>query len=157
MHELVPDPGQPLVRPFGYVEPNPVVHELGARDLYIGNVLAADDSRHNHDFDHVLSATDDPQPLTTHHHPLADGPGNDWAAFAAAVDDTRYLHNQQGALLVHCKAGISRSSTLLATALAMEEARPLDDALDIVRDARPYATPHPALHELAVTYLAANR
>lgn len=153
----MPDPGQLLVRPFGYVEPNPVIRQLGVRDLYLGNVHAADGSRHDHDFEYVLSATDEPQPLTTHHHPLTDGPGNDWRRFAAAVDETRDLYNQDGALLVHCTAGISRSSTLLATALAMAEERSLHDALEIVRDARPLATPHPALHELAVTYLAANR
>lgn len=146
----------PQVRPFGYVESDPVIRRIGDRDLFLGNTHAADDSRHDREFDHVVSATAEPRPLTTHHRPLTDGPGNDWNAFEEAVDTTRALYTSAGSLLVHCKAGISRSSTLLATTLAIEEDQRFDDALDIVQEARPFATPHPALHELAVTYLAAT-
>nr|WP_245757975.1 dual specificity protein phosphatase family protein [Halobiforma haloterrestris] len=59
-------------------------------------------------------------------------------------------------MLIHCKAGISRSSTLVATAIAAEEDRRFREALRIVQEARPFAMPNPALHELAVVYLAAN-
>lgn len=104
----------------------------------------------------MVSVTTDTRPLTTHHHPLTDGPGNDWRAFRAAVDTTRHLYKTDGSLLVHCNAGISQSSTLLATTLAIETGRRFGKALEIVRDTRPFATPHPALHELAVTYLAAH-
>ncbi|SDM51527.1 Dual specificity phosphatase, catalytic domain [Halogranum gelatinilyticum] len=123
--------------------------------LFIGNRHAATRLPEG-TFDAVLSVSSEPSPLTTHHHPLTDGPGNDWAAFAAAVDTARTLHRRDGTLLVNCSAGISRSATVLATALATERECPLRETLELVWEARPRAMPHPALHELAVVYLAAR-
>ena len=145
----------PLVRPFGYVEDEPVVRRIGDRDCFLGNRHAADPTRYERRFDFVCSATSEPFPTTTHHCPLQDGPGNTWKTFERAVDTTRELSTRDGSLLVHCNAGISRSATLLATAIAAEEDRQLRDALDIVQQARPLATLHPALHRSAVVYLAA--
>ena len=150
------DVDTPIVRPFGYVEDRPVVRRIGDRDLFLGNGLAADPAHHDRTFAYVLSATREERPLTTHHHPLDDGPGNDWPAFEAAVDATRTLIRREGSVLIHCKAGISRSTALIATALAAEEGEPFSDALTLVQEARPHAVPHPALHELAVVYLAAR-
>lgn len=146
----------PLVRPKGYVEDEPVVRRIGDRDLYLGNALAASPEHHDRTFEYVLSASTDERPLTTHHRPLTDGPGNDWSAFEGAVDTARRLYRREGSVLIHCKAGISRSTTLVATALAAEEDRRFRDALAIVQDARPFAMPNPALHALAVIYLAAQ-
>jgi atypical dual specificity phosphatase len=148
---------EPIVRPFGYVSDEPIVRRIGDRELFLGNWFAAAPERHDHAFEHVLSVTSEKRPLTTHHHPLDDGPGNDWSAFAAAVDTARALHRRDGSVLIHCKAGISRSSVLVATTLAAEEGRRLDEAFAIVHDARPHAVVHPALHESAVVYLAAER
>ena len=145
-----------LVRPFGYVADEPVIRRIGDRNLYLGNGLTADSEHHDREFRYVLSATDDEQPLTTHHHPLTDGSGNEWSVFETAVDTARMLYRRDGSVLIHCNAGISRSSTLVATTLAAEENRRFNDALAIVHDARPHALPHPALHELAVVYLAAQ-
>jgi protein-tyrosine phosphatase len=145
-----------LVWPFGYIEQQPVLRSIGERDLYLGNKFAASPEHHDRRFEFVLSATHEPYPLTTHHRPLADGPDNAWSTFESAVDTARALYRRDGSVLVHCKAGISRSSTLLATTVAAEEHRPLREALDIVQSARPEATPHPALHEQAVLYLAAH-
>lgn len=144
------------VRPFGYVDPEPVVRRLGDRDLWIGNVHAADGERHDQRFDHVVSATKKSQPLTTHHHPLIDGPEADWTRFVSAVDTTRGLYLRDGSLLVHCTAGISRSTALLATTLAAEEDRSFRAALETIQRHRPHAVPHPSLHLLAVEYLAAR-
>ncbi|EFW90346.1 Dual specificity protein phosphatase [Haladaptatus paucihalophilus DX253] len=148
-----------FVRPLGYVADEPVVRRIGARDLFIGNESAARPDchdRYDRTFEYVLSASTEKQPLTTHHHPLIDGAGNEWRAFEAAVDTARRLFRRDGSLLVHCTAGVSRSSTLIAATLAAEEDREFHDALAIVQDARPHAMPNPALHELAVTYLAAK-
>jgi atypical dual specificity phosphatase len=93
-------------------------------------------------------------PRTTHHRPLTDGPGNDWADFAAAVDTACGLYDREGELLVHCEAGISRSTTVLAATIAAAEDSSFADALATVQAARPQAVPHPLLHELGVTYLA---
>lgn len=143
-----------VVRPLAFVEDGPVIRQIGDRDLYLGNVHAANPRRHDHDFEFVVSATADRQPATTHHHPLDDGPDNEWRTFAAAVDDTLALQDREGSLLVHCKAGVSRSTTLLSTSLAAREGTSFRDALGTVREARPVATPHPALREFAVYYLA---
>ncbi|WP_423744906.1 dual specificity protein phosphatase (plasmid) [Haladaptatus sp. SPP-AMP-3] len=145
-----------FVRPLGYVADEPVVRRIGARELFIGNESAARPDRHDRTFEYVLSASTEKHPLTTHHHPLIDGAGNEWRAFEAAVDTARRLFRRDGSLLVHCTAGVSRSSTLIAATLAAEEDREFHDALAIVQDVRPHAMPNPALHELAVTYLAAK-
>ncbi|WP_255196072.1 dual specificity protein phosphatase family protein [Halorarius litoreus] len=145
------------VRPFGYVDPEPVIRRVGDRDLWVGNVHAADGERHDCRFDYVVSATREPQPLTTHHCPLVDGTDADWSQFARGVDTTRELYRREGSLLVHCTAGVSRSAALAATVLAAEADRPLRTALDAVQRTRPVAMPHPTLHRLAVEYLAARR
>lgn len=145
-----------LVWPFGYIEQQPVVRPIGELDLYLGNKFAASPEHHDRRFEFVLSATHEAYPLTTHHRPLADGPDNEWSTFESAVDTTRALYRRDGSVLVHCKAGISRSTTLVATTLAAEEGHQLRAALDIVHEARPRAMPNPALHEQAVLYLAAR-
>jgi atypical dual specificity phosphatase len=57
-------------------------------------------------------------------------------------------------VLVHCNAGVSRSSAVLASTLAAAEGRRFRDALCEVQAARPMAMPHPELHRQAVVYLA---
>lgn len=145
-----------LVRPFGYVENRPIIRRIGARNLYLGNKFAAVPDHHDRTFEFVLSLTEQRYPLTTHHRPLIDGTGNEWNVFAETVDTARSLYRQDGSVLIHCTAGISRSSTVLATMLAVVEGIDLRDALTVVQDARPHAVPNPALHELAVIYLAAE-
>jgi atypical dual specificity phosphatase len=143
--------------PFWFGEDEPVVRQIGERDLYLGNWQAADPERSDREFKHVVSATFREYPRTTRHHPMADGPETDWETFAAAVDDARACYRAEGSLLVHCMAGVSRSSTILGTVLAVEEDLSLESALEIVRESRPCATPHPHLHTLAVLYVAAER
>lgn len=145
-----------LARPLGYVENKPVIKPIGDRDLFLGNILSADPATHDQSFGDVLSLTTDEQPLTTHHHPLDDGPDNEWRDFEQAVQAARQLYRADGSLLIHCNAGISRSSTLIALLLAVEEGRTFGGALDVVHRYRPMAMPHPALQKLAVIYLAAN-
>ncbi|WP_233553994.1 dual specificity protein phosphatase family protein [Halococcus sp. IIIV-5B] len=146
----------PQRRPFGFVEDHPVIRRIGEHDLFLGNRLAVDPARHDRAFEFVLTLASDTEPLTTHHRPLVDGPGNDWSAFESTVDTARWLFRRDGSLLVHCTAGISRSSTVLAATLAAEERTSLAEAFDVVLDARPSAVSHPALRELAVVYLAAR-
>jgi protein-tyrosine phosphatase len=154
--DVVRDENRSLIRPFGYVEDYPVIRRIGDHDLFLGNRLAADPSHHDREFTFVLTLTGDTEPLTTHHCPLVDGPGNDWSVFETAVDTARRLFRRDGSLLVHCTAGVSRSSTVLATTLAAEERTSLAAGFDTVLDARPSAVSHPALRELAVVYLAAR-
>lgn len=142
------------VRPKTYVEPWPVSRRIGDRDLYLGNRHAADPDRHDESYDAVLTLRSDREGLTTHHRPLIDGDEATWERFADAVDTGRRLVASEGSLLVHCTAGISRSTAVLATVLAAAERRTFHDALAAVQRARPQAVPHPRLHELAVYYLA---
>lgn len=148
--------GELFIQPLHHIDDEPVIRRIGERDLYLGNWRAADSTYHDQTFDYVLSLTSSTPPLTTHHCPLTDGPDNEWRAFEQAVDTARRLYRRDGSLLIHCTAGISRSSTLIATTIAAEEDRPFLDALSIVKQARPTATPNPALHEWAVIYLAAQ-
>lgn len=143
----------PVVRPFGSVGDEPVVRRVGGRALFLGN-LHAGDTAIGERFDHVVSLTADPRPATTYHRPLVDGYDVEWPRFADAVDTTRRLHRTDGSVLVHCKAGVSRSSAVLASTLAAAEGRRFRDALSEVQAARPIAMPHPGLHEQAVCYLA---
>lgn len=150
------DPTAPLVRPIGYVEDEPISRRIGERNVSVGTARAADPTLHDEEFTYVLSTTADEQPLTTHHRPLIDGPDTDWQSFERAIDTARTLYRTGEPTLVHCKAGISRSSAVVATTLAAEEDRSFHEALAIVQEERPHAIPHPALHELAVVYLASR-
>ena len=145
-----------FVRPLGHVDDAPVVRRLGDRDCFLGNAAAAS-ADCERTFEHVLSLTRRPESATTHHRPLTDDATNDWTSFAAAADAARRLLSREGSLLVHCEAGISRSSAVAATALAVADNRPFVDALHEVQDARPHAVPHPALHTLGVQYVAAKQ
>jgi predicted protein tyrosine phosphatase len=144
------------VRPYGHVRENPVVHRIGSRALFVGNRAAGEQADRNADVESVLSLTVDALETTSHHRPLVDGPDNDWTSFEAAAETARVLHDDEDPLLVHCKAGISWSVTVAATAIAVAESRSFADALDEVMDAHPDAVPHPALHEQAVYYLASR-
>jgi protein-tyrosine phosphatase len=143
----------PIARPFGYVDDEPVVRRIGDRALCLGNVHAGD-ADPGEQFEHVVSLTTDPRPATTHHRPVVDGDDVEWSRFADAVETTRRLHRADGSVLVHCTVGVSRSSAVIASALAVAEGRRFRDALSEVQAARPIAMPHPALHEQAVVYLA---
>jgi atypical dual specificity phosphatase len=143
-------------RPLDYVEPESVIRRIGDRDLWLGNKHAADHTRHDRSFDSVLSLTTDPCPMTTHHEPLYDGPKTGWKRYADAVETARTLFGQPDSVLIHCRAGISRSTAISATTLAAEEDRSFRQALEAVQTARPIAMPHPALHELGVVYLTAQ-
>lgn len=145
-----------LVRPFGWVPDRAVIRRIGERTVFIGNGHAADPTYHDVAFEHVISTTAEPRPLTTHHHPLVDGHDVEWRAFAAAVDDTRRFLDCECPTLVHCRAGISRSAAILTAALAVTDDLGVRTAMDLVQDARPLAMPHPALFELAVLYRAAH-
>lgn len=144
------------VRPTRYVDPDPVIRRIGDRDLYLGNVHAAEGDRHDREFADVVSVNSEPGSLTTDHRPLSDDETNEWPAFATAVDAARRAHRADGSTLVNCTAGVSRSSAVVATTLAAEEERTFLDALDEVLSSRPTATPHPGLHFQGVVYLAAR-
>jgi len=74
--------------------------------------------------------------------------------FKAAVGVViKAIDTHDGDVLVHCQAGISRSSTVLITALAAIDDVYFDEAYNEVWNAKPSIAPHPALRELALEYL----
>jgi atypical dual specificity phosphatase len=91
---------------------------------------------------------------TTDHHPLRDGYVNDRGDFTAAVETARKRYTQSGTVLVHCAAGISRSTTVIATTLAVEEECSFDEAVAKVAAHRERARPHEKLRINALNYLA---
>ena len=145
------------VRPFGYVEPHPVVRRVGDTCLFVGNERAADPDGPDRSFDAVVSATREPRARTTHHRPLADGPEVDPGAFADAVVTVRRLRRTAEAVLVHCAAGVSRSPALVAATLAVDGGGSLRESLATVRAGRPVATPHPAVFEAALSAVLARQ
>ncbi|MFB6102795.1 MAG: dual specificity protein phosphatase family protein [Haloplanus sp.] len=76
--------------------------------------------------------------------PMLDGPQNDLAAFARAVAAVR-SRLDDGAVLVHCSAGASRSPAVAATAIALREGGDLDAAFRRVARRRDAVDPHAAL------------
>lgn len=84
--------------------------------------------------------------------PLYDEPRFDIRAhFEEGVD---FLREQlaSGSVLVHCNAGISRSTTIIVAFLMKEKKMGLNEALELVRVARPIAKPNPGFMKQLRTY-----
>ena len=105
-------------------------------------------------FDAVVSQTPEPTEATTHHRPLVDGPGADYADFPRPVATTDRPVRERDSVLVHCRAGGSRSAAVAATGLAAREDRTFHEAFGLVAARRRVAVAHPALCLLGVCYLA---
>lgn len=95
-----------------------------------------------------------PEHIETYWHPLWDGPGNSATEFANAAKTLLLARECNKCVLVHCRMGISRSSTLVATYLAeTTDALTFDTAVDLLKKMRPIVMPHYALRKLARAYL----
>ena len=136
--------------------PQALAARIGDRDLWIANGGAIES---NHltamdlDPEYIVSLNTNPTGATTDHHPLKDGYVNDQAEFSAAVETTREHIRADGTVIVNCAAGISRSSTVIATAVAAEEDRSFGAALEAIKETRPRARPHSKLKLNAYAYL----
>jgi protein-tyrosine phosphatase len=133
--------------------------------LFLGDVHDASDhaALRDADVDAVLSLshgdpeTPFPDAVSVVRIPLIDGPQNEFEDFRAAAAELRDLLRSDQTVFVHCAAGVSRSVSVTAAALALRDDDAVDEAIGVVRDARPVANPHPALVEQAVRYVGANR
>lgn len=122
-------------------------------ELFLGNVYAAKEG-YDHEFDHVLTVSENEQPLTTDHQPLRDNMTISYERFEAAVDLARERYREEGSLLIHCSAGLSRSVTVMATMLTAEEVYPsFEHAVAKIQQSQSEAYPNPALLEQAERYL----
>jgi atypical dual specificity phosphatase len=139
--------------------PRAAAVRIGTRDLWIGNEGAANPA-HLETLgiapSHVVTLTRRPTEATTDHYPLDDARVNDQTTFTAAVETTRTHYRNDESQLVHCAAGISRSATVIATALAAEEDRAFGAGVDIVQAHRRRAHPHPKLRVNALSYLTTD-
>lgn len=108
------------------------------------------------DPEHVVTVNERPSPATTDHHPLSDGFVNDHDDFCDAVDTARERIAQDGTTIVNCAAGVSRSTTVMATALAAEYSLLLPEAITTIRKYRTNAHPHPKLQINAYGYLGSR-
>ena len=136
--------------------PKAVAARIGDRDLWIANIGAI---RSNHlsamDLypEYVVSVNQSTTWATTDHHPLKDGHINDPQKFATAVEATRDNIKADGTVIVNCSAGISRSSTVITTAIAAEDDISFTAAVKEIKQTRQQANPHPKLQLNAYTYL----
>jgi atypical dual specificity phosphatase len=95
-----------------------------------------------HDIVHVVTLCDEATDYTTVHHPIVDGE-NDQAEFDRAVEIVSEAMRQEQNVLVHCASGMSRSVTVVATAIAAADEITFEKGLEIVADQRTKANPHP--------------
>lgn len=105
---------------------------------------------------HVVSVNKSATEATTDHHPPKDGYLNDQQKFHDAVEATRQRLQQPGTVIINCAAGISRSTTVSATAIAAEEELAFDAVVEEIKETRPRARPHPKLQLNALAYLAST-
>jgi len=81
---------------------------------------------------------------------LIDGPGNRPETLMAAVWMLGQLTERHERILVHCHAGVSRSTTVTALHLATTYGIPFAEGLNWVRKRRPLTDPHRELIQLAL-------
>lgn len=139
--------------------PRALAARIGERNIWIANSggvepehLAAMDL----DPAYVVSVNNTASEATTDHYPLKDGFVNDQEQFTEAVEMTRQRLREPGTVIVNCAAGISRSTTVSATALAAEEDRPFNTVVEEIKETRPQARPHPKLKLNAFGYFVGN-
>jgi len=79
---------------------------------------------------------------------LADGPGNELAAYYAGVSMLSALVKSSAPVLVHCHMGRSRSAVTVMMFLNVHDRAGFDHWRDYVKARRPQIDPHPAHREI---------
>jgi len=137
--------------------PEAFAAQVGERDLWIANIggIKPDNlSKLNLSPKFVVSVSRTATEATTDHHPLKDAYVNGQQKFTEAVETARQRIQQDGTVIVNCAAGISRSTTVMATAVAAEEEQSFEAVVEEIRQIWPRADPHPKLQLNAQAYLA---
>lgn len=129
-----------------------VCERIGQRPLYLGSSRAAREGVAAPSFEHVVTLSSHRQPLTTEYIPLTEGEEMEFEQFRKAVDVVRRRFGSEPTL-VQCEVGISRSSAVIATAIAAEEEMEFREALEEVKKYRKRASPRRPLREYAGRYL----
>lgn len=137
--------------------PRAIAARIGERNLWIANNNAVQPTnleKLHLDPEYVVSVNTRPSDATTDFHPLQDAYVNDQQNFTTAVNTTRQRIRQDGDVIVNCAAGVSRSSTTIATAIAAEEGMQFADVVEEIKQTRTHARPHAKLRLGAQAYLA---
>ncbi|CAL4104745.1 unnamed protein product, partial [Meganyctiphanes norvegica] len=119
--------------------------------LYVGNFRDSKDSDQlrQHNITHILSIHDNPRRLPCNSDKeylcimASDSPGQNLTQFFPTCND--FIHNarlKNGAVLVHCLAGMSRSVTVAVVYVMSVTSMNWRDALKAVRGARSVANPN---------------
>ncbi|MFB6251991.1 MAG: dual specificity protein phosphatase family protein [Halobellus sp.] len=131
-------------------------------DLYVGRIEDAGDPSlcHTRGIDRIVSLTfSDPEggfppSISVATFRMKDGPRNDEALFATAVEDVVTALETGERVLVHCTRGSSRSPSVAATAAAISEGIELAGSFRQVQRRRPETDPHDAVVRNAVAVFA---
>lgn len=83
------------------------------------------------------------------HAPLIDGPGNENHHMASAISELARLYKEGHTILIHCHMGVSRSPTVLAAFIAINDQIDFGTALDYIKKVRPIVHPHISLMKMA--------
>ncbi|XP_029305246.1 dual specificity protein phosphatase 19-like isoform X2 [Cottoperca gobio] len=146
----------------GFVEDTSLDLQVGVVRPFL--LLASQDAAHDIDtlqrckVSHVLNVaygvTDlFPDQLVYKTLQILDLPDTDITSYlgecSSFVDQAREQH---GVVLVHCNAGVSRSSSIVIGYLMLREGLPFDDAYSQVKLARPSIRPNPGFYQQLQTY-----
>ena len=104
----------------------------------------------------LCSVLDESHSLTEKSYiPLNDGENSN-EKFNKAIQLTISKIQTETPVLVHCNMGVSRSATILATAISVVYGKSFESSLNDIRDVRPNVNPKPELREQALTYLSSD-
>jgi len=126
-------------------------------NVYISDQYDAE--RYGGEFDHVITLTRDDGPTegvgshehTDVHMPLYDSGETSYIALQNAIDKAvSLIAEDDGYVLVHCNAGISRSATVIIAALAIIDGSSWHDTFTEVKNARNGIVPNPELKDMAL-------
>jgi protein-tyrosine phosphatase len=112
--------------------------------LWVGDIQ---DARNlERDFDRVFTLSKEETENTTDYYPLVDGENdhNDYENAVYGVFDAYALGYR---CFVHCDAGVSRSPSVIAAAIALDEEKSYEKALIDVRSTYKIANPNRFLNE----------
>lgn len=152
---------------MNYITDHSELHSI-TDDLWITNIRGARE-RSTSRFDMVVTVCQDSVAdnvgCVYRQFPVADHPdatgryGGDasYEMFREAADTVLSALREGDTVLVHCHAGINRSASVCAAALGVLTDRSYDDAIAVVRDARPIVNPHPSMERHARRFITTHR
>ncbi|KYO24166.1 dual specificity protein phosphatase 15 [Alligator mississippiensis] len=122
--------------------------------LYLGNFIDAKDLEqlNRNKITHIISIHESPQPLlqeiTYLRIPLPDAPeANIKKHFKECISFIHHCRLHGGNCLVHCLAGISRSTTIVVAYIMAVTGLRWEEVLDAVKAVRPIANPNPGFKQ----------